>query len=503
MTVATFFAGIFIGIILAWLYYHFRNYKFPHQETSEATEGQPTEWLQSLIERDRRHPRWEDKFTPKPSYEFSKEEARIWEHVFWKVTDLLMPFKQSPFHYLRMAVWMPENEHSSIWRGYCYDAAHETEMERGRPCELRLNIDEVASLQPILLKRERYLFSLFSLTKEPALYTWDWAKHMKAGLWAPIFHPEGDKIVRLVLFMHQTDPLYFEHTSRRQVIEVMVAHAALRLHLMWYRQLVRELRQEWLEWEVQVYRRFAQQLHDTLAQHISAIGMEIEYFYMRVRDRLSGEERAELTRLANLAREAAKEARHLLFLLRPVAIEEEGLEYALHDLARRMKQLYNQHVVLQLDRTILDKISKQVQIYAFYIISEAVTNARKHANADTITVRIAPSQDPDYFIVEVADNGKGFDISKVLTGHDRFSHYGLRSLKEQVNRLGGQLTIDSAPGQGTTVRVMLPYDLNGEHPDAPREPEDVQHIEQALMRLEKMFDNKTLDTPASAAHGGR
>ncbi|NPA07320.1 MAG: sensor histidine kinase [Chloroflexi bacterium] len=515
-TLALFLVGTLTGALITWLLARRGQHDMlslaleeQTEEPTRETHTEPEAWLQALLSRDVRHPRWEDKFLPKPTFTFDDEEREIWEHVFWKVNDLLMPFRKASFQEFRMAVWVPDRPDGDTWTGYCYDPAIEAEQQRGRPCGFRLNVEEVRSLDELFQKRERYAFSVFRVAKERAFHTWHWARDMQAGLWAPIFHPEDNRIVRLVLFMHKSDPLYFEHLSRRQVIEVMIAHAALRLHLMWYRRLVQHLRREWLEWEVQIYRRFAQQLHDTLAQQIASIAMDVEYLYMRVRDRLKPDELQELNRIATLAREAATEARTLLFLLRPVAIEEEGLQQALEDLASRMKRLYGQNVQLDIDESILDKIDKEVQIFAFYIASEAATNARKHAKADTIFIRVYSSEDPEYFIVEVADNGRGFDADKVLHPADiGYTHYGLRSLLEQTQRLGGDLQILSEPGQGTTIRATLPYRVDhgtGERPEDKESAEvdsEVNYIEQTLSNLESLFNNRTLDTPASSPSGG-
>jgi len=93
----------------------------------------------------------------------------------------------------------------------------------------------------------------------------------------------------------------------------------------------------------------------------------------------------------------------------------------------------------------------------FYIIEEAVNNARKHANAATINVRVQ-LMDTGMAFLEIQDDGIGFDIKNVMQAYDHRSgsSLGMINLRERAELVNGVLQIDSAPGQGTKVQVFIP-----------------------------------------------
>ncbi len=86
------------------------------------------------------------------------------------------------------------------------------------------------------------------------------------------------------------------------------------------------------------------------------------------------------------------------------------------------------------------------------MIGEALTNVRKHGSAGTVIVRI--SEAPECATIEIVDDGRGFDVAETLLGHDG---YGLHTMRERMELVGGTLTIDSAPGRGTRVIARLPH----------------------------------------------
>ena len=145
---------------------------------------------------------------------------------------------------------------------------------------------------------------------------------------------------------------------------------------------------------------------------------------------------------------ALAEMRALIFELRPESLATEGLAAALkrqihvlttrHNLEARIEVLGN-------DRD----ISLDAQEGLYRIALEAVQNTIKHANATHATIRLLCESDP--VIIEVQDNGRGFNIHGEFPGH-----LGLISMRERAEFFNGSLEIQSASGQGTTVRAMIP-----------------------------------------------
>jgi signal transduction histidine kinase len=91
----------------------------------------------------------------------------------------------------------------------------------------------------------------------------------------------------------------------------------------------------------------------------------------------------------------------------------------------------------------------------FYIIEEAVNNARKHANAPTIWVRFNQLE-PGIAILEIVDDGIGFDVKAVDKAYDKRGSLGMVNLRERTELVNGLLNIESASGKGTRVQVYIP-----------------------------------------------
>jgi signal transduction histidine kinase len=91
----------------------------------------------------------------------------------------------------------------------------------------------------------------------------------------------------------------------------------------------------------------------------------------------------------------------------------------------------------------------------FYIVEEAVNNARKHAAAANIWVRLKPL-DPGLSLLEIQDDGMGFDVSAMYQAYDKRGSLGMINLRERTELVNGLLNIQSQPGKGTLVQVYVP-----------------------------------------------
>ena len=91
----------------------------------------------------------------------------------------------------------------------------------------------------------------------------------------------------------------------------------------------------------------------------------------------------------------------------------------------------------------------------FYIIEEATNNARKHANAPHIWVRLRPFE-KEVGLLEIEDDGLGFDVAAVNKSYDKRGSLGMVNLRERTELVNGLLNIDSAPGNGTRIQVYIP-----------------------------------------------
>lgn len=147
----------------------------------------------------------------------------------------------------------------------------------------------------------------------------------------------------------------------------------------------------------------------------------------------------------------------MLFTLRPLILETEGLAAALEAMADKTRDTFQQNVLVEADRNVETQMDTGKQTVVFYLAEEAVTNARKHARASLVTVRLGLlPKEPDLALLEVVDNGVGFDVDSITNAYSRRGSLGMINLRERTDLINGVLNIDSMPGRGTCVSVLVP-----------------------------------------------
>jgi signal transduction histidine kinase len=185
---------------------------------------------------------------------------------------------------------------------------------------------------------------------------------------------------------------------------------------------------------------------------VAAIAMRLNFARLLL-DRDPRRTREELERIEDLAHRAVREIRHMLFALRPIVLNSEGLVAALTQQAKNVKENDGLPVAINTDQY-RDCLDLEVQGAVFNILAEALNNARKHAEASRVWVRLAVED--DLFLAEVIDNGRGFDVDAVEENYEKLGSMGLLNLREQAERLGGTLKIESVLGRGTRISLLIP-----------------------------------------------
>jgi signal transduction histidine kinase len=261
----------------------------------------------------------------------------------------------------------------------------------------------------------------------------------------------GLKMYGVLLAAHRK-PDYFQDDRldlmKTVAQQIMIAFQNARL----YDELLEE-KERIAEIQEEARHKLARDLHDGPTQSISAIAMRINF----TRKLLERDPKAaidELARIEELAMRTTKEIRQMLFTLRPLALESRGLMAALNQLADKMMETYQQRVLIESFDGIDDAMELNRLGVVFYIIEEAVNNARKHAQAENIWVRLQRSG--DLVRLEVEDDGTGFDVNAVQQDYDQRGSLGMVNLRERTEMINGLLEIRSKPGTGTRVRVTIP-----------------------------------------------
>jgi signal transduction histidine kinase len=189
----------------------------------------------------------------------------------------------------------------------------------------------------------------------------------------------------------------------------------------------------------QTRRRIERDLHDGAQQRLVSLALQLRNARAAVPPELD-ELAAELDELAAEATGALDELREIARGIHPAALAKGGLRAALRTLARRAP------IPVHLDVRAEGRLPEHVEVSAYYVVAEALTNAAKHARASAVAVEVDAA---DAFLrVAVRDDGAG--------GADFTRGTGLVGLKDRVEALGGRISLDSPRGAGTSLRVELP-----------------------------------------------
>jgi signal transduction histidine kinase len=197
-------------------------------------------------------------------------------------------------------------------------------------------------------------------------------------------------------------------------------------------------------------RRWARELHDETLQELGALKLMLGTAIAK--GSTEALEKAVRTSLDQLELSITS-LQSLITELRPASLDELGVQPALEALAKRTSARYGLAVEAEFDLDFYSgrhptRLTDDVESTTYRLVQEAITNAVKHSNGDTISIRVA--EEDGCVVVTVRDDGIGFDPDV------RGSGFGLLGMQERVELVDGRLFIDSAPGRGTIVRAELP-----------------------------------------------
>jgi signal transduction histidine kinase len=193
--------------------------------------------------------------------------------------------------------------------------------------------------------------------------------------------------------------------------------------------------------------RLARELHDSVTQSLYSLTLLAEASQRLIGAGDWSRVREYVGRLGEIAQQALREMRLLVYQLRPLVLKREGLAGALQQRLDAVEKRAGVDARLLVGGTI--ELPPSVEEELYRIAQEALNNALKHAAPSSVTVRIYA--DEEGVILEVLDDGRGFDPSSI--GAE--GGMGLVSMRERTERLGGRLDVRSVPGEGTIVCVSL------------------------------------------------
>lgn len=196
--------------------------------------------------------------------------------------------------------------------------------------------------------------------------------------------------------------------------------------------------------------RIARELHDDTAQRLATLILRIRRLAMEA----DPEKRSEMLEdVRDEVVDATEGVKRMARGLRPPEIEELGLALAITAHVRSLREGADFPVETELG-SVEQYLSDTAKLAVYRIVQEALSNARRHGNAEGALVRLY--LEGSKVVAEVTDRGRGFLPSRAMDGGGGL---GLVGMRERATMVGGMLTIDSVPGEGTTVRVTVPAQI--------------------------------------------
>lgn len=241
----------------------------------------------------------------------------------------------------------------------------------------------------------------------------------------------NEKIDQLDIVLHDYESMMNSQSLKKQVTE-NVSHETLLLSLLEDERA-----------------RIANELHDDPVQQLTAIIHKTELCGRFIQQDPTRAQ-LELATITKSLRNLINETRRIIYNLRPLVLDDLGWNAAVRKMLQDMQQQTQQRISF-MDCDIEVKAEELIQITSYRIVQEAVTNAIKHSNGNSIEISIAETEH-DY-IIKVFDNGQSFDI--IQTNPEK-KNFGLQVMKERTSLIHGTLDIEQTPGVGTLVKLTFP-----------------------------------------------
>jgi signal transduction histidine kinase len=272
----------------------------------------------------------------------------------------------------------------------------------------------------------------------------------KSAICAPLragFHTYG-----MILFCSTEPGVYTE--EHKNLLSAFCSQAIISLQNAQLFEDIHREQQRILEKEAEARRKLARDLHDGPTQSVAAIVMRLNFIKMVLENGEVDKALEEVIKVEDIAQRTTHEIRTMLFAMRPVILETQGLIPALNQYAERLNQNEPFQVSI-VNRGYEGQLDPDAEGVVFAIIEEAISNAKKHAQASEI--RIGLGAGDDALFVEIRDNGVGFDVERTQSTYDQRTSLGLINMNERAEIVGGECALESARGRGTTVKVKIPY----------------------------------------------
>ena len=191
--------------------------------------------------------------------------------------------------------------------------------------------------------------------------------------------------------------------------------------------------------------RIAREIHDSIGHSLTAQSIQLENALLFV-DSIIDKAKSFLVQGKNMGANALKEVRFSVSTLRSDPLKGKSLEIAIKDLFQKLQLQFK--IQPKFDLQVNQILSPEVNLAIYRIIQEALTNISKHSDADSVIIEIKTIHNS--LFLNIQDNGIGFNPKQNTTG------FGLQSMRDRANALGGKFYLNSKPGEGCSIMMFLP-----------------------------------------------
>lgn len=195
--------------------------------------------------------------------------------------------------------------------------------------------------------------------------------------------------------------------------------------------------------------RIASELHDSIGQGLLLIKLRIQKIEQQLE---MAKDSSEILELDGILESTIRELKTIIYNLRPKILDELGLGPAITSLVHLVSEQSGIKGSLNINK-MNGRIDKKLELFTFRLAQETLNNIIKHSDAQEFNLILQDNIDNLRLIV--SDNGKGFDMNSLAGEHD-LGGFGLLNMKERVESFGGDIKIDSTPGEGTVVIATIP-----------------------------------------------
>jgi two-component system, NarL family, sensor histidine kinase DegS len=198
-------------------------------------------------------------------------------------------------------------------------------------------------------------------------------------------------------------------------------------------------------------KRLSREIHDGPAQMLANVIIRSDLIERVYRERGGEETLIEVRSFKKMVRSALYEVRRIIYDLRPMALDDLGLVPTLRKYLQTIEEYHHKSTIEFVNIGLERRLSTKYEVALFRMIQESVQNALKHADAKDIVVRVEITKEA--INVMIKDNGSGFDVLE-----KKPESFGIIGMKERVELLNGEISIDSKVGKGTTVLIRVPLE---------------------------------------------